>query len=417
MKRSIFYLILSLSLLSAEAQEWTVYTTANSLLPNNHIQAIATQENGIKWVGTPSGLARFDGQVWNNYNTGNAGLPSSNITAIATGKQNTVWIGTDKGLVHYDGTHWTVYTTQNSALRRNTISKLTWDSNTETLWVATEIGLVKYDGTNWVDLENSNPFFADELILSIAIDRNGLVWVGSFDHFQFQGRLWQFDGTAWKRTKLEDHELSSSFPTALVADEQNILWLTIKGTMGGFLVSIKNDNWSILDKHSLPCLEGGISTVVLQGTQKWMGTGAGLLMYKETPCRSYNTRNSGLPDDFVSSIAIDEKGNKWIGTISGGLAVYKDGPQQDNPLKAVLHIFPNPVNETASISLQLPFTTTVVLELFNTSGQLLQTLYNRTLPAGRHTFTSRFFRLPKGLYYCKMRYSQTARVIATVVVQ
>ena len=410
-------MIFSIFLLSVEAQEWTVYTTTNSLLPDNHIQAIALQKNGSKWVGTPGGLARFDGHVWNNYNTANSGLPSSNITAIATGKQNSIWIGTDKGLVHYDGTDWIVYTTQNSALRRNTISKIKWDSNTETLWVATEIGLVKYDGTNWVDLENSNPFFADEQIFSIETDRNGFVWIGSFDQFQFQGRLWKFDGTTWKRTKLEDHGLSSSFPTALVADEQNVLWLTLKGTMGGFLVSIKNDHWSILDKQSLPCLEGGISAIVLQGTQKWMGTGSGLLVYKETACHSYNTRNSGLPDDFVSCIAIDEKGSKWMGTISGGLAVYKDGPQQDDPVTADLKIFPNPINETASISLQLPFATTVVMELLTTSGQLVQTLYNQPLPAGTHTFTRQFSRLPKGLYYCKIRYGQTAQVIATVVVQ
>lgn len=407
----------SLSLLSVKAQEWTVYTTANSLLPSNHIQAIAIQKNGIKWVGTPGGLARFDGQAWVNYNTTNSKLPSSNITAIAAGKMNDIWIGTNSGLVYFNGTAWIVYTTQNSALSRNTISKLFWDGNSETLWVATEIGLAKFDGTTWVNLEVSNPYFADELILSIEVDKKGFLWIGTFDHFQFQGRLWQFNGSTWRRTKLEDHGLSSSFPTAMVADEQNILWLTIKGTMGGFLVSISNDRWDIVDKQSLPCLEGGISAIVLQGTQKWMGTGAGLLGYKDTACRSYTSRNSGLPDNLVSCIAIDEKGNKWMGTISGGLARYKDDMQQQNPVIANLHIFPNPVKETASFSLQLPFTTQVVIQLFSTSGQLVQTLLNQAVPAGNHTFTRQFSPLPKGLYYCRMRYSETAQLVKKFLVQ
>ncbi len=34
----------------------------------------------------------------------------------------------------------------------------------------------------------------------------------------------------------------------------------------------------------------------------------------------YNTSNSGLPDNWVYSIAIDDSGNKWIGTSGGGLA-------------------------------------------------------------------------------------------------
>jgi ligand-binding sensor domain-containing protein len=36
----------------------------------------------------------------------------------------------------------------------------------------------------------------------------------------------------------------------------------------------------------------------------------------------YNTSNSGLPNDWVWAIAIDLEGNKWIGTLGGGLAKF-----------------------------------------------------------------------------------------------
>jgi ligand-binding sensor domain-containing protein len=36
----------------------------------------------------------------------------------------------------------------------------------------------------------------------------------------------------------------------------------------------------------------------------------------------YNSSNSGLPYDYVYAIAIDGQGNKWIGTLSGGLAKF-----------------------------------------------------------------------------------------------
>ncbi len=34
--------------------------------------------------------------------------------------------------------------------------------------------------------------------------------------------------------------------------------------------------------------------------------------------------NSGLPGDYVTSIAIDKDGYVWIGTLRKGLAVYKE---------------------------------------------------------------------------------------------
>ncbi|MFQ6066176.1 MAG: two-component regulator propeller domain-containing protein, partial [bacterium] len=39
----------------------------------------------------------------------------------------------------------------------------------------------------------------------------------------------------------------------------------------------------------------------------------------------YDTDNSGLPYDSVYALAIDQQGNKWIGTDGGGLAVYREG--------------------------------------------------------------------------------------------
>jgi len=39
----------------------------------------------------------------------------------------------------------------------------------------------------------------------------------------------------------------------------------------------------------------------------------------------YDTANSGLPDDRVWDLAIDEQGNIWMGTYGGGLAVYHEG--------------------------------------------------------------------------------------------
>ncbi|MEN3039728.1 MAG: hypothetical protein ABDI07_11395, partial [Candidatus Kryptonium sp.] len=54
---------------------------------------------------------------------------------------------------------------------------------------------------------------------------------------------------------------------------------------------------------------------------KWIGTG-GLVKFDGKSWTVYNAKNSGLPDDWVTSIAIDAQGNKWIGMEESGLVKF-----------------------------------------------------------------------------------------------
>ena len=55
----------------------------------------------------------------------------------------------------------------------------------------------------------------------------------------------------------------------------------------------------------------------------WIGTnGGGLVHFKDSTWTVYNTENSGLPNDVIASIAIDNTGSLWIGTYFGGLAKF-----------------------------------------------------------------------------------------------
>ena len=51
--------------------QWQVYNTGNSNLPANMSRAVGVDSNGIVWMGTDGGLARFDGGFMNVYNCKN----------------------------------------------------------------------------------------------------------------------------------------------------------------------------------------------------------------------------------------------------------------------------------------------------------------------------------------------------------
>src|SRR5205814_1660740 len=88
---------------AAETPGWDIHqwTTENGL-PQNDVKAVAQTPDGYLWIGTLSGLARFDGVVFTTYRRGHTvGLPSDAINALAVDTEGTMWVGTADGLVEW----------------------------------------------------------------------------------------------------------------------------------------------------------------------------------------------------------------------------------------------------------------------------------------------------------------------------
>jgi len=73
-------------------------------LPNIAVLAIAQDAEGYIWVGTPNGLARFDGVRFTHYLAATTpGLPGDVVKALQLDADGRLWIGTRKGLAWYRG--------------------------------------------------------------------------------------------------------------------------------------------------------------------------------------------------------------------------------------------------------------------------------------------------------------------------
>jgi len=64
--------------------------------------------------------------------------------------------------------------------------------------------------------------------------------------------------------------------------------------------------------------------------------------------------------------------------------------------------FPNPFNPATTISFALPEAAPVSLKVFNVRGELVRTLVDRSLAAGRHTVDFRAEELPSGVYFYRL---------------
>lgn len=87
--------------------------------------------------------------------------------------------------------------------------------------------------------------------------------------------------------------------TRLFANAQNTEWVNF--TNGEYVLAIAED-----------------------ATHIWAGTTGGLVSIDKLTGNigHFNKTNSGLSDNYVLSIAIDNNGNKWIGTKQAGLAKF-----------------------------------------------------------------------------------------------
>lgn len=131
-------------LVKFDGSNWTLYSTFNSSIPDNYVNAIAIDAYSNKWIGTSNGLAKFDGVNWTIYRTANSGLPSNSIRTVAIGYAGNVWIGTAfGGVAKFGGSNWTIFNSSNSSLPSNQISFILVDRRNNK-WIGTANGLAVY---------------------------------------------------------------------------------------------------------------------------------------------------------------------------------------------------------------------------------------------------------------------------------
>lgn len=81
--------------------------------------------------------------------------------------------------------------------------------------------------------------------------------------------------------------------------------------------------WTVYDMSNSGIPENNVKSLAIdQQKRKWIGTDNGLAVFNDTSWVIYNTSNSGLPDNTVIAVVPDDNGNIWIGTMQGGLTKF-----------------------------------------------------------------------------------------------
>ncbi len=154
-------------------QRWEAGAVEDGL-PQNTVTAVVQTQDGYLWIGTYSGLARFDGLRFTVFDDSNTpGLASSRVTSLFEADDGTLWIGHGNGEV--------------TSYRQGRFQRVNWEAS----WKSGKIQDLATDSAGDVWLLNGDGLLArlrDGLVLTpesgqaagvveLARSRRGQMWV------------------------------------------------------------------------------------------------------------------------------------------------------------------------------------------------------------------------------------------------
>ncbi len=266
-------------------------------LPDNRVQTVLQTRDGFLWLGTVSGLVRFDGvrlKVFTHHNA--PAFRSDDCLALAEDRDGILWIGTGEGLIRYAGRAFT-YFGKTEGLPELTVARL----------VAASSGGV------WAGTENA--------VTRVFADR---VW-----HSQRFPRLWAQNGAFYEdeagKVHLAGERLSSAGETNLPPDEpvtqrfvaaDGTTWLATPARL--YRVAPRARRPELVWQARAP--EEAISA--LTGRPEgglWLGTVGGAIFSWRDGQETRVGEEHGLAAGLVHSLTVDREGSLWAGTEEGGL--------------------------------------------------------------------------------------------------
>lgn len=312
-------------------------------LPDGEITALAQTPDGYLWIGTPKGLARFDGTRFRVYQPKNTPeLKVSTVANLLTDHAGRLWIGTTDGtMLRWSSGKFEYSANPTASLpaaareqaaadwRKNGDWNLLEDGQNRIWWLQRGLAIVHFQ-------ENSAKLYTNldlpvGLIEKLGRDTEGNIWVAA------NSRLRHFSNDRWDS---EADSIPMSWPWH---ENQNgeRPWFVLQPAMDGGLLLAEplRGSWTDYGGQVRRLKDGGwtgpfeptpfdrgstrsIVTALLQDRTRrlWLGTRSGGLYFSDAQGQWQRVQaNPSLSEGYISCLMQDMQDNIWVGTVGDGL--------------------------------------------------------------------------------------------------
>jgi signal transduction histidine kinase/ligand-binding sensor domain-containing protein len=291
---------------------WTVHEG----FVNSRVSAIAQTPDGYLWLGTETGLFRFDGVRMVRWQPrGQTQLPHVTVVKLLVSRDGRLWIGTFAGLASLKDGQLITY----PELAGEVIGSLVEDS-LGTVWV----GTITIPSARLCAIHNT-----------IQCDVHERLGNGVFSLLEDRGALWVGATTGlWRWAPREPTRYAT--PISSVSDLLRVGDGPLLIAMTGGVKQLVGDK---LDAYRITGLDQPVDAhklLVDRDGGLWIGTSRqGLVHLHQGRVDRYTTAD-GLSNDTIEALYEDREGNIWVGTSEGldrfrGLAVTTVSRKQGLP--------------------------------------------------------------------------------------
>jgi signal transduction histidine kinase/ligand-binding sensor domain-containing protein len=279
-------------------------------LPQNTVAAIVQTRDGYLWLGTYSGLARFDGVRFTSFDGGNTPeMQSPHVTALFEAADGALWIGHETGeLTCYQAGRFREVPVT-AAWRGGKILAIAADVAGD-LWLLNKHGeLARVKDGFAITL----PPGAIKHLVSIARNPKGGFWI------QLDSEVSTVEGGQLKPVPL-DGPATNRFVQGICASQDGGLWVMLENRIRKW----KDSRW-LKDSMPAPWGQNALHTVIETKDGRLIATTSDHGLYLAIPGQwaLQFSRTNGFASDWVTSVCEDREGNVWAGTANSGLAVLR----------------------------------------------------------------------------------------------
>ncbi len=274
----------------------------------SQVSAIAQTADGYLWLGTETGLFRFDGVRHVQWRPpANQELPSNWIFSLLVTRDGTLWIGTAKGLASWKDGKFTQYA---DFSERYIFSLL--EDREGSLWIsagAVPVGKLCSIRNGTVQCFGDDGTFG-RAVFNLYEDSKGNVWAGVKDG------LWR-----WKPGPPKFFPLPGQLDGIQAFNEDNDGALLI-GWNGGIhrFIDGKTEPYGPISSAGR---FNGKRIIRDRDGSLWITTADRGILHAHNGRTDVFAPSDGLSGEFVSPVFEDREGNIWVGTM-GGLDRFRD---------------------------------------------------------------------------------------------
>ncbi len=355
-------------------------SAANSYLyPNgpasNQFPSMVVDNDGILWCAsgtdvTGKGFYKYDGKLWTNYSVStNPEFISNSFFVVYAAPDNSIDFGNwGRGFIHIKNNNISDYYLDSTGMKGiNTdpkylvISGFAADSKNN-LWVL-NYGGIDQKPLNMLSPDSvwyhfTVPVTGSQYIaqyFNLVVDQFDTKWFSCYDPNR-SGLFYFNENKTYSDPSDDDYGflttndgLNTNTINSIVVDQRGDLWV---GTSLG--VNIISNTESVLNGGSSQLSISNVFSLRQQSinciavdpiNDKWIGTNQGLLLVNSdgsSLLASYNTQNSPLLSDQITSIAVDKNtGTVYVGTNSG-LTSFQTPAIQPQSSFTKLFMYPSP---------------------------------------------------------------------------